>query len=134
VSTRSGFLFAAAAMAALAISTPALATQPTTHTGGGCFLATEWQAWKSPSPDVIYVLVGTHDVYRFDLSSGSNQLNEPDVHLSSQVRGSDWICSPLDLQLDVVSTGGIFREPLIVKSITKLTPEEIAAIPPKYRP
>src|SRR5580704_2047566 len=125
---------AAAAMAAFAISTPARATAQAAHTGGGCFLATNWQSWKSPSPDVIYVLVGVHDVYRFDLSSGSNQLSQPDVHLSSQIRGSDWICSPMDLQLEVVDTGGVFREPLIVKSITKLTPQEIAAIPPRYRP
>ena len=50
-----------------------------------------------------------------------------------QVRGSDAICSAIDLQLAVADSSG-FREPLIAKSITKLTPEEIAAIPPKYRP
>jgi hypothetical protein len=50
------------------------------------------------------------------------------------IRGSDWICSPLDLQLAVADSHGGFREPLIVKKITKLTPDEIHAIPAKYRP
>ena len=50
------------------------------------------------------------------------------------MRDVDWICSPLDLQLQVVDMHGAFREPLIVKSITKLTPAEVAAIPPKFRP
>jgi hypothetical protein len=78
--------------------------------------------------------VSISDIYRLDLSAGSSELNDPDVHLKSVIRGSDWICSPLDLQLEVVDSHGGFREPLIVKSITKLTPEEVHAIPPKFRP
>lgn len=99
-----------------------------------CFLAAKWSGWKSPSPDVVYLRVNISDIYRLDLSAGSSELNDPDVHLKSVIRGSDWICSPLDLQLEVVDSHGAFREPLIVKSITRLTPDEVRAIPPKYRP
>jgi hypothetical protein len=102
--------------------------------GGSCFLSRDWEGWKSPSPNVIYVKVGASRVYEFDLSSGSNQLQESDVHLVSEIRGSDWICSPLDLDLQLKDDHGVFVEPLIVKSITRLTPEQIAAIPPKFRP
>jgi hypothetical protein len=73
-------------------------------------------------------------IYRLDLSSGSSQLQEGDVHLVSKIEGSNWICDPLDLQLYVADLHGGFREPLIVKSITLLTPEEAKAIPPKYLP
>jgi hypothetical protein len=98
-----------------------------------CFLAANWNGWKSPSPNVIYLNVDVHQVYRLDLSAGSSELQAPDVHLVSVIRGSNWICSPLDLQLEVSDMNG-FREPLIVKSITRLTPDEVKAIPPKFRP
>jgi hypothetical protein len=99
-----------------------------------CFLSRDWEGWKSPSPKVIYVRVGVSRIFRFDLSSGSNQLQEPDMHLVDVVRGSDWICDPLDLQLKLKDDHGVFEEPLIVKAITQLTPDEIAAIPKKDLP
>jgi hypothetical protein len=111
---------------------PAFATTAPNR-GADCFFITQWQGWKSPSPNVIYLGVNQHDVYRVDLSAGSTMLDAPDVHLVSIVRGSDSICSALDLQLSVADTNG-FKEPLIAKSLVKLTPAEIAAIPKKYRP
>lgn len=98
-----------------------------------CFSASDWQGWKSPSPSVIYIRVRMHDVYQLDLSGGSSDLDWPDMHLITKFVGTDWVCSPADLELYVADDHG-FREPLIVKAITKLTPEEIAAIPPKFRP
>jgi hypothetical protein len=74
-----------------------------------------------------------HDVYRVQLSAGSRELQWPDAHLVSKTRGSDSVCDALDLDLSV-SDGHGFREPLIATSITKLTPDEVAAIPPKFRP
>lgn len=98
-----------------------------------CFFITQWEGWKSPSPDVIYLGVNMHDVYRVDLSAGSPQLMWPSAHLVSISRGSDSICTALDLDLAVSDMGG-FKEKLIAKSLVKLTPEEVAAIPKKYRP
>ncbi len=98
-----------------------------------CFFVTQWEGWKSPRPDVIYLGVNMHDVYRVDLSGGSSMLNWPNAHLVSIVRGSDSICTALDLDLKV-SDGNGFTEPLIARSLTKLTPEEVAAIPKKDRP
>ena len=114
---------------------PALAAQAESGSAKeSCFLASQWTDWKSPSPTVIYLKIDFNKVYRLDLSSGSSELQDPDVHLVSRIEGSDWICSPLDLQLEVADFHGGFREPLIVKAITQLTPEEISAIPPKFRP
>jgi hypothetical protein len=99
-----------------------------------CFLSRDWEGWKSPSPNVIYLRVGVSRIFRLDLSAGSNQLQEPDMHLVDVVRGSDWICDPLDLQLQLKDDHGAFEEPLIVKAITQLTPDQIAAIPKKDLP
>jgi len=118
---------AACLLAGAAAAAPAKAAQTP------CFFITQWNGWKSPSPNVLYLGVNLHEVYKVDLSAGSSQLQWPDVHLISRTVGSDSICSALDLQLEVADMSG-FREPLIAAKLTKLTPDEVAAIPKKYRP
>lgn len=98
-----------------------------------CFFITQWRGWKAPAPDVLYLGVNLHDVYKVQLSDGSPELQWPDVHLISRSRGSDTICDALDLDLSIADMNG-FRAGLIAKSIVKLTPDEVAAIPPKFRP
>jgi hypothetical protein len=108
--------------------------QPGPAAAHPCFFITQWQGWKAPTPDEILIKVNNHDIYRVDLSAGSSMLQAPGVHLVNVVRGGgDSVCTALDLQL-TVSDGHGFREPLIARSLTKLTPDEIAAIPPKYMP
>jgi len=135
-----------AGMAAALVSGPALAAS---DSHAPCFFITQWQGWKAPNPNTLYLGVNMHDVYRVDLSAGSPELMWPAVHLISDVRGSNSICSAIDLQLSVAQdnggsgfrTNGVgfangsgFRVPLIARKLTKLTPEEVAAIPKKYRP
>jgi hypothetical protein len=127
---------AAAALAAGLAGQAAFAQPPPPGAGSDtCFPSENWEGWKSPAPDVIFIRVNLHDIYRLDLSAGSSLLQDPDVHLVNKMwGGGDYICSPLDFDLRVVEDMGGMREPLIVRSITRLTPVEIAAIPPKYRP
>jgi len=125
----------AAGLAALSAASAAAATPAPLDSEhpSGCFFVTEWRGWTAPSPDVLYLGVNLHDVYRVQLSVGSPELQWPDVHLVSKVRGSDTVCSALDLDLSVSDDHG-FREPLIATSITKLSQAEVAAIPAKFRP
>ncbi len=123
--------FALSLFALAAVAGASHAGVATGHTP--CFFTTQWEGWKSPSPDVIYLGVNMHDVYRVDLSAGSSQLQSPNVHLVSINRGSSSICTALDLDLKVSDSQG-FAEPLIARTLTKLTPEEVAAIPKKFRP
>jgi hypothetical protein len=113
----------------------ALAAAPASAADGNrnCFFITEWEGWKAPAPDVLYLGVGMHDVYRVQLTGGTAMLQAPGVHLVSRHRGSSSICNALDLDLEV-SDGHGFETPLIARSITKMTPDEVAAIPPKLRP
>ena len=133
---RSNVLLAATALGAVLLGAPPLIadSQPATQPGNNCFLTTNWQGWKSPSPTVIYLRIGLNEVYRIDLAAASYQLQQPEMHLVSRVRGSPWICGPLDLDLSLSDDHGIYREPLFVKSLTKLTPDEVKAIPPKFVP
>jgi hypothetical protein len=116
-----------------AVAAAALLAAGAANAERNCFLSIDWQGWKSPSPDVLYLKVNMHDVYKVELSGGgSSQLQNPSVHLVSIVRGGNTICSAIDLDLKVSDNG--FITPLIAKTLTKLTPDEIAAIPKKFRP
>ncbi|GGE99884.1 hypothetical protein GCM10011611_01860 [Aliidongia dinghuensis] len=130
--------FAAALLAGLAGATAFAQTAPAPATPASpkrqCFSLTDWRGgWRAPNPSVIYIRVNISDVWRIDLSTPSNQLMWPDRHLVSVARGGDAVCAPIDLDLKVADTHG-YREPLIAKAITKLTPEEVAALPVKDRP
>lgn len=98
-----------------------------------CFSLSDWQGWSAPDKNTLYMKVRNRDVYRVDLSHGTNLMTSPGVHLVSIVRGTDQICTPIDLDLRV-SDGFGFAMPIMAKSITRLTPEEIAAIPKRDRP
>jgi hypothetical protein len=98
-----------------------------------CFSLSDWQGWSAPDKNTLYMKVRNRDVYRVDLSHGTNQLTAPGVHLVSIVRGPDTVCRPIDLDLRV-SDGFGFAMPIMAKSITKLSAEEIAALPKRDRP
>jgi len=102
--------------------------------GESCFLSNSWQGWSAPGDgEMLYLRVNTRDIYRVDLVPGTHARKSGDRFLISQVRGSNWICSALDLDLKLSDHQG-FREPLIARSLRKLTPAEIAAIPRKDLP
>jgi hypothetical protein len=94
-----------------------------------CFLSSNWNGWHAPDDKTLYLRVSQHD-----LNSPSAMLNWPSSHLVNVVRGSNYICSPLDLDLSVVENNGGPRDFLFVKAITKLTPDEVAVIPRKDLP
>ena len=123
-----------AALCAAVLAAPAAARADAPPKLDSCFLARDWDGWTAPGDgDAILVRVRLHDVYRIELSPGSHVRKEPDRFLVNQIRGSEWICSPLDLDLKLADHVG-FEEPLIARSIRKLSPEEVAALPKKDRP
>lgn len=122
----------AAASLALALSACAYNTVP--MAGADCFSSTQWRGWSSPVGDVIYLRVGTNDVWRVDLLPGSGRnLDSGGDFLISEVRGSNRICTANDLDIAIATTSG-FRTPLFPKSLRRLTPEEVAALPLAHRP
>jgi len=128
-------LILTAAVAALAVGGVAQADTPPAKPAkpaSSCFFTRDWNGWRSPDGKTIYLRVSVGEIYQIDLSGSSSLLTEPDSHLINEVRGSDSVCSPIDLDLKVANDG--FVEPLFVKSIAKLTPEQVAAIPKKFLP
>ena len=114
-----------------AVTVPAIA-QPAQNT---CFLINQFNGWKAPDTKTIYIRVGLDRVYRLDLANTCSLLAMPNVHLITKTRGPDLVCSAIDWDLSVSeSPPGNIPEPCIVKKMTLLSPEEAAAIPPKFRP
>ena len=97
-----------------------------------CFSLSDWDNWTAPDRDTLYLKVRNREVYQVDLHRGTSMLTSPGVHLVSIRRGVDSVCGPLDLDLRV-SDGFGMAMPIMAKSITKLSPEQIAAIPKKDR-
>jgi len=131
--TRHLHLLSAVVLLALGAATGAsAAAQP--EAKSQCFASNTWKNWTaSPDGDKLYLRVGLNDVYEVDLSPGSHVRKYPGSFLVNRVRGSSWICSALDLDLTLSDDVGM-RQPVIARSMRRLTPAEVAAIPAKYRP
>jgi hypothetical protein len=121
-------------VAAVAIVGGVASAAPSDTDGRNCFTVNDWHGWSSPSPDVLYLAVNFRDVYKAVLAQPVPGLNQPDTVVVSDETGLQSICSAVDLHLILTHRGGGGRRGLIVRSLTKLTPEEIAAIPKKDRP
>jgi hypothetical protein len=123
--------FALAAVAAAG----AVVAQP--HHGGSndtsCFYINQWNGWSAPNDRTLYLGVNYRDIYEVQLADSSPFLQNPEAHIVSDTRGPNTVCNPVDLQLAIDEPHGLHRR-LIAKSLVKLTPEQVKAIPRKYRP
>jgi Family of unknown function (DUF6491) len=103
-----------------------------------CFSMTQFENWKAPDAKTIYIRVNMNRYYRLGLAGTCSELTWPQSHLITHTRGPDMVCGPLDWNLSVSdSTGPMghgFAEPCIVKTMTELSPAQVAAIPKKFKP
>jgi len=122
--------------AILALLLPAAAASAATEPAQSrdCFLSANWEGWSAPhNGNVLYLRVRPNDIYRVELTAGARVHRYGGDFLVNRIRGSNWICSALDLDLRLSDPHGISR-PLIATSLRKLTPEEAAAIPREDMP
>jgi hypothetical protein len=96
-----------------------------------CFYTRNVSSWSAADDKTVYVRVGVKDIYRLDLLGPC-----PDIDwnwsIALESHGSSWICSPLDATIIAKSPIGPQRCP--VREVTKLTPQEAAALPKKQKP
>ncbi len=123
------------ALALAACALPALAAdQAKPASGSQCFRMSQIRGHTKADDRTLYFSVGLRDVYRLDMSGACLAgTTTSDPLIMEPFGGTDLICRPIDLNLKV-KLGNVGASPCIIKEITKLTPDQIAALPPKVKP
>ena len=99
-----------------------------------CFCSRDISSWQAVGDRQVNLQVSYRDVYRLDLNGRCTQLNSAFETLAvKSVGAGDEICSGLQVDLFVPSAGHM-DIPCPVQSITKLTPDEVKALPKRERP
>jgi hypothetical protein len=112
------------------------AQQPSSSTTAAnrnqCFLPRFVNGFAAPDDQTLYVRVGVNDIFRFEMFGRCLNM---DWHqrLGLVARPGPWICSGMDAQI-ITRGRGVGRQTCFVSNMRKLTPEEIAALPPRSRP
>ncbi len=109
---------------------PALA-QPAP--GPQCFSTTQIQHWRVANPRQINVRVNAGGVFQINLADDCNGLMWSDNTPVIEPAAGGRICSATDLSTIKVLEHGV-SEHCIVRSVTRLSPGEIAALPRKATP
>ena len=128
-------LVLAAALTA-ALAGPALAQEPAKPAAASsqCFRMSQIDNHTKGDDQTVYLSVRHRDVYRLGMSGNCLAgASSNDALVMAPTAGVDLICRPLDLDLKVRTSPGMFS-PCIINDITKLTPEQVAALPPKVKP
>jgi hypothetical protein len=100
-----------------------------------CFPITEFRSWKALDSRTIFIRVGFDRIFRLDLANTCSLLTSPASHLITKTRGPDLVCSPIDWDLSVSQPPpGNIPEHCIVTKMRLLLPNEVARIPPRFRP
>jgi hypothetical protein len=101
---------------------------------GAYFFSNQFENWRAPDDKTILIRVGLSRFYKLDLAAPCSGITWPSSHLINRIHGPNTICSPLDWDLAVADSPQGFAQACIVKSMTKLSPEEVASIPAKFKP
>lgn len=99
-----------------------------------CFRAADIRNHTIGDDRTMYLDVNGRGVYRLTMSSSclaAAFANDPII--TRQPPGSALVCRPMDVDLSL-ARGGAGATRCLVQSIDKLTPQEVAALPPKLRP
>jgi hypothetical protein len=101
-----------------------------------CFRTSNWEGASAAGPRDLYVHVNVSEIWHLALAQDCpGAMSAGPVSISDVVTGpTNEICSGVDLQITVKPRGGSHSTACIVKSINKLTPDEIKALPRKARP
>lgn len=97
-----------------------------------CFYTRMVTGFAAPDDQNLYLRVGVRDVYHFEMFGHC-----PDIDWNQRLalvsRGSSWICNGMDADV-ITHAVGIGRQRCPVRHMRKLTPQEVAALPPRARP
>ena len=129
------------ALAGLALATAAAAQTPAdrarsdrARSTNQCFNTGSNVIYRPADENTIYVRDGSA-YFRVTVNQCHNLVGIQPV-IVNVLHGTTRVCGPLDLQLTVYDGPGLgsIPEPCIAQSVVRLTPEEVAAFPKKFKP
>jgi hypothetical protein len=97
-----------------------------------CFVRRNINGFSAPNDHTVYIRVGVSEIFRLDLMTDCPRLTFRQEFGLEDRPASPWVCSPLDATVVYRETGIPVRCP--VKSIHKLTDDEIKALPKRDHP
>jgi hypothetical protein len=115
---------AALAAAGLAAAAPALAAP----SSSACFRLSDIQNTKMQGERTLFMRSSTGAYYRMDFGADCNNIGEPLI--LHPVDNSGEVCTANALDIRVRGTG----QACIPTNLSRLTPDEVAAIPPSDKP
>ena len=124
-------------IAALAVmaTAPALAADAPKDNAKGkgqeCFLTKYVEGFAAPDDKNLYIRVLGRDVYHFEMFGPCMDIDW-NQRIALVSRASDWICDGMDAE--VISHSPIGPQHCFVRSIKKLTPDEVKALPRRAKP
>jgi hypothetical protein len=144
----SAALIGAAALVAFAQpaarAAPAASAPPAAAPSGrdSCFRTTDIRSHRAADSRTLFVRLTNREVFRIDMAGACLSGAGPSDPLVIRSRpGSTLACRPIDLDISVArgvgttsSLRSAARTPCIVQSMTRLTPDEVAALPARSRP
>ena len=120
---------------AAAVGASAASAQPAAApASNSCFFVSQFDRWKAPDDKTMYISTKAKRYYRLDMAGTCSALTGIDPHLITTFTGSTSICSKLDWNLKVARAPGSPPEACIVSAMTEMTPDEVKAIPKKFKP
>ncbi len=126
---RSALLASMIAGASLATALPVAAASAPRQ----CFMLNQLQGTRPDGDRTVYARVGAKQIFRLDLAHRCPALLSREGIVLIPAGGKNEICTGLDVDLRARELGG-GSVPCAIAGITRLTPEEAAALPPKARP
>jgi hypothetical protein len=122
-------LLALVAPAASAADPPAKSAKPQAR--NECFWTRNANGFAAVDEHTLNIRVNSRDVYQFEMF-GPCQDIDWNQRIALVSRGGDNICTGMDAE--VISHSPIGPQRCPVRSVRKLTPAEVAALPPRARP
>jgi hypothetical protein len=98
-----------------------------------CFYSRNVDSFNAPDDRTVYIRVNMRDYYKLTLFAPCQDVDW-NQRIALVSRGSSWICEGNGLDAEVITHSPIGRQHCPVTSIHKLTAEEFAALPKKFRP
>lgn len=121
----------AAALVAYALPAAAKTPPEAAKTPRECFWTDRVTNFASDDDRTVYLRVGVKEVWRLEMLGRCTDVDWSN-RIAIRSRGGSHICSGLDAE--IIAPSPIGPQRCAVKTVRKLTPEEIKALPKKARP